>query len=149
MISNKEWDLGMVFGSEVLCFQRTESLEQLRLFSVLSIRNNPWLPCGNDLCADPFLHEWRRPKDFNRAVTSRWSKSWKVLCEEARIHLHPNHSNLLKQREWVVSLSKYLTSVKLHHSFLFSNWCRRDRIENVVYKQIYKGSFSLMQSSIF
>lgn len=41
MISNKEWDLGIVFGREVLCFQRTDSLEQLRLFSVLSVRSNP------------------------------------------------------------------------------------------------------------
>jgi len=41
MISNKEWDLGIVFGREVLCFQRTDSLEQLRLFSVLGVRSNP------------------------------------------------------------------------------------------------------------
>lgn len=30
-ISNKEWDLGMVFGSRVVSFYRSNSLERLRL----------------------------------------------------------------------------------------------------------------------
>jgi len=40
MVSSEEWDLGMIFRSEVVCFYRINILEQLSLL-VISTLNNP------------------------------------------------------------------------------------------------------------